>query len=179
MQPMTQKQRDYAERYHNLVYTFLNTRRLKDEDYYDVVIFGYMKAVQQYIDDPKLQQTYSFTTIAFRKMDDSLGAYRRSENRLKRKAEVLSLDTPLEGTENMYFSDIIPSQETSPEEQAEARIICIDILLRVTAKQREALKAQAAGYTSREAAERLGTTKTAIGNRLTKVRTQARAAYAI
>lgn len=178
MQPMTQKQRDFAEEHHNIVYTFLKTRRLKIEDYYDIVIFGFLTAAQRYTEDEHLQQSYSFTTIAFRKMDDSLAEHRRSENRLKRKADVLSLDAPLKDTENMCFADTIPSEGATPGEQAETKVIYIDALLRATAKQRQALVATAAGYTAKEAAEKLGTTQTAIHNRLFRVRAQARAAYA-
>ena len=48
LRPMTQEERDFAEQHHNLVIDFLRYRRLPMDEFYDVVIFGYLSAVQQY-----------------------------------------------------------------------------------------------------------------------------------
>ena len=52
LRPMTQEERDFAEQHHNLVIDFLRYRRLPMDEFYDVVIFGYLSAVQQYIRTP-------------------------------------------------------------------------------------------------------------------------------
>lgn len=39
--PMTPAQQLFAEEHHNLVYAFLNEKKLPEDEYYDVVVFGY------------------------------------------------------------------------------------------------------------------------------------------
>lgn len=43
--PMTPAQQLFAEEHHNLVYAFLNEKKLPEDEYYDVVVFGYLQAV--------------------------------------------------------------------------------------------------------------------------------------
>jgi len=50
---MTQEERDFAEQHHDLVIDFLRYRRLPMDEFYDVVIFGYLSAVQQYFRNEK------------------------------------------------------------------------------------------------------------------------------
>ena len=48
--PMTPAQQLFAEEHHNLVYAFLNEKKLPEDEYYDVVVFGYLQAVMDYED---------------------------------------------------------------------------------------------------------------------------------
>jgi hypothetical protein len=65
--PLTREQREFATKWHNLIYTFLNEKRLPEEDYYDIVVFGFLRAVKEYLSKPALQR-YSFSTIAWNNM---------------------------------------------------------------------------------------------------------------
>ena len=47
LRPMTQEEREFAEQNHDLVIDYLRRKRLPMDDYYDIVIFGYLSAVQQ------------------------------------------------------------------------------------------------------------------------------------
>ena len=47
MKPLTAEQSQIAELNHNLVFEFLNEYNLPESQYYDVVIFGYLCAVQE------------------------------------------------------------------------------------------------------------------------------------
>ena len=42
--PLTKEQQAFATAHHSLVYKFLNENRLPEDEFYDVVIFGYLKA---------------------------------------------------------------------------------------------------------------------------------------
>lgn len=97
MHTMTPRQRETATKAHNMIYSYLRLRKLPIDDYYDVVVFGFMEAVQQYDENKELAKKYFLTTIAYRKMDDRLAAYRIYENRKKRTADVRSLEAPLAG----------------------------------------------------------------------------------
>lgn len=178
MHTMTPRQREIATKAHNMIYSYLRLRKLPIDDYYDVVVFGFMEAVQQYDENKELAKKYSLTTIAYRKMDDRLAAYRIYENRQKRTADVRSLEAPLVGAENMCIADTLPSKE-SPEQDAEANVIYLQIAAQTTPAQRAAAEARAAGYTAKEAAEHLHTTPTAIYNRIHRFRAHAAAVMAL
>ena len=61
--PLNDTQRIFADKNHNLVYKFLHEKNLPASEYYDIVIFGYLRAVQRYLTDPNLAG-YSFSTVA-------------------------------------------------------------------------------------------------------------------
>ena len=66
--PLNDTQRIFADKNHNLVYKFLHEKNLPASEYYDIVIFGYLRAVQRYLTDPNLAG-YSFATVAWRAME--------------------------------------------------------------------------------------------------------------
>ena len=70
LRPMTQEEREFAEQHHDLVTDFLRYRHLPADDFYDIVIFGYLSAVQQYFRDPPVG--VKFKAMAFRAMKDSV-----------------------------------------------------------------------------------------------------------
>ena len=45
--PLNETQRIFADKNHNLVYKFLHEKNLPASEYYDIVIFGYLRAVQR------------------------------------------------------------------------------------------------------------------------------------
>ena len=45
--PLNDTQRIFAEKNHNLVYKFLHEKNLPASEYYDIIIFGYLRAVQR------------------------------------------------------------------------------------------------------------------------------------
>ena len=62
--PLTDTQRNYAGNHVGLVYKFLYLNHLDIDEYYDIVIFGYLLAVQLYDEDERLKNRYLFSTIA-------------------------------------------------------------------------------------------------------------------
>lgn len=66
--PLNDTQRIFADKNHNLVYKFLHEKNLPASEYYDIVIFGYLRAVQRYLSEPNLAG-YSFATVAWRAME--------------------------------------------------------------------------------------------------------------
>lgn len=90
MKPLTDEQRRLAEENHDLVYAFLQNNHLPESQYYDVVIFGYLCAVQEYCENPKLRR-YSFSTVAWRKMRQELSHHYKYLSRNKRLSEMVSI----------------------------------------------------------------------------------------
>ena len=87
---MTQEERDFAEQHHNLVIDFLRYRRLPMDEFYDVVIFGYLSAVQQYFRNPPAG--VEFKAMAFRAMKDSILREGEYHARAKRCGITVGLD---------------------------------------------------------------------------------------
>ena len=60
IRPLTKEQQRFAEDNHDLVYSFLNAKNLPESSFYDVVIFGYLRAAQEYCEVPSLHR-YKFS----------------------------------------------------------------------------------------------------------------------
>ena len=106
LRPFTKEEQQFAEENHDLVYAFLNEKKLSEDEYYDVVVFGYLQAVQVYCTEKK-QCKYSFSTLAWRHMQDELTDYHKYLCSAKRNALVISLDEPLDGSEGLRLEDVI------------------------------------------------------------------------
>ena len=92
---LTPQQALLAEKHIGLVYRFLQHNHLKEDDYYDILIFGYLQAVQEYDENPFLAN-YSFSTIAWRRMQTTLNDHFYSENLAKNRPHTVSLHLPLD-----------------------------------------------------------------------------------
>ena len=84
--PLNKEQQAFAADHHGLVYKFLNENRLPEDEFYDVIIFGYLRAVYRYFNEPKLQK-YSFATISWKSMQGALSNYNRYQTRRKRNMD--------------------------------------------------------------------------------------------
>lgn len=93
--PLTDSERKFATENHNLVYGFLHHYGYSLEIYYDVAIFGFLKAVQIYNRREDLQNRYNFSFISRQYMRAEIGNYFRMENAKKRKPSgvLVSLDS--------------------------------------------------------------------------------------
>ena len=48
LKPFTEEEKRLAEKNHDLVYQFLKAHNYSMEDYYNTVVFGYLKGIQKY-----------------------------------------------------------------------------------------------------------------------------------
>lgn len=78
--PLTREQRDFASKNHDLVYNFLTIRNLPEEEYYDVIIFGFLGAVRRFFMHVHPNEK-TFSELAYREMYQSLAAYKKSLER--------------------------------------------------------------------------------------------------
>jgi hypothetical protein len=141
-------QQTFAEDHHSLIWAFLNKNKLPYNDYYDVVVFGYLRAVQQYCTRPDLRERYSFATIAWRKMKDDLAKHFKKENRPSRKAVLVFLDSPAFGDDVCSMHDIVPGPDASFE-SVNAGTLWNQISDLLNKEQAEALRLRLDGYTDR------------------------------
>ena len=106
IRPLTKTQQRFAEENHHLVYAFLNEKGLPESVFYDVVIFGYLKAVQEYCEVPSLHR-FKFSTLAWKRMRGSLSNYYKYLSRPKRNGVTVSFDELIAGENGLYWEDII------------------------------------------------------------------------
>lgn len=151
--PLTQEQRKLAARYHQTIYSYLRGRRLDASEWYDVAVFGYLRAVRLYTERPELQR-YAFTTIAGKTMASEIDKERK---KARRRIRPLSLDAELtEDGATLY--DLIGAPEFLPYQQEDEVVAAqyMPLLETLTKQQLAVLTMKAQGYTYREIAEALG-----------------------
>ncbi len=96
-----------AEANHHLVYAFLNEQHLPEDDYYDIVIFGYLCAIQDYCEKKSLKH-YKLSTIAWRRMKRELHSFYREQEAQKRRHDPVSLQEPIGAEGGKCWQDILP-----------------------------------------------------------------------
>lgn len=106
MKPMTDEQRKMAEDNHDLVYAFLKANELPEDQYYDVVIFGFLCAAQDYCEDPSLQK-YRFGTVAWKRMKRELYSHRRYLNAQKAGAKTVSIHDVVSEDSTQKWEDVL------------------------------------------------------------------------
>lgn len=147
--PLTQTQRIFASEHHGLVHAFLNSKGLPEDEYYDVVIFGYLDAVRRFFAESELQQ-YSFATVAWQGMQGALSNYNRTMRRQKRAAQVVSIHVSL-------HEEGLPLEEraAAPDalmQQLEHDLVMHDLANRVSKQQMDMVRLRSSGYGVRDIA---------------------------
>ena len=84
---LNDEQKLLAEQHHNLIYSFLNKRGMKIDDWYDVLAIALCNAVLKY-----KPEKGKFSKYAFRAFDNAVKMEMRKNNSKKRNAEVVSIE---------------------------------------------------------------------------------------
>ena len=105
---LTEKQEQFLAEHHYLVEDFLKYRGLPMDEFYDVVIFRFMRAVKQYDERDDLKQ-YKFSTIANNAMRWALASHFGEERSRNEGVQILSLDYQL-GNSGMTLGDVIADE---------------------------------------------------------------------
>ena len=164
---LSSAQREFATLHHGLIYKLLNTKGLPVDDYYDVVVFGYLRAVKKYTEQSELQR-FSFSTIAYRDMKQELYNHYRSLNRFKRKAVVYSLETEVESGRLLH--ERIASPSPNVYDYAELREQWETAKQSITPAQMAVLEMRSQGYSTTEIAEACNTTSSGVYGRIYRIR---------
>lgn len=119
--PLTAEESAFAEEHHDMIYTYLRCHRLPFDDFYDIAVFGYLRAVRKYLARPELQQ-YKFSTIAYRAMSCDIHHSREYWSRARRMGNVLEFkedqdtcdlrDTVTEAVDNVISFEQLTRQIT-------------------------------------------------------------------
>lgn len=104
LQPLTEIEKRQAEEHHGLVYSFLHRHRYSIEEFYNIAIFGYLKAIQTYNRREDLKGKYQLAFICEQYMRAEIKDHFRVQNAQKRKPTetIVSLDANYTETDNLY-----------------------------------------------------------------------------
>ena len=170
IQLLSQKEKEFAENHHYMVEHFLTKNNLDEADFYDVVIFGYLHAVQDYLAKPELSK-YQFSTIAWRQMKHSIIQEFIYQNRPKRKAIMADYH---ENYASATLDEFLPNRMTCMAESLDNQKQLTRLLSYITPKEKEVVYMRADGYTYREIAESCDITIKGVSSRLTRMRQRLR-----
>lgn len=145
MKPLTGEQKHLAELNHDLVYKFLNENDLPESEYYDVVIFGYLCAAQEYCENPKLKK-YSFTTVAWKQMKEELFRHRKYLERKKRDIPTVSLSELVGNAEDSLRIEDVIMLENKLLEELNLNLLLHTLAARITEKQMRIIRMKLDGY---------------------------------
>lgn len=139
MKPLTVEQRRLAELNHALVYKFLNENDLPETEFYDVVIFGYLCAAQEYCENPDLQK-YSFSTVAWKRMRRELSNHIKFLERKKRDFPTVSFSDLIGCTEDYARNESMLLEEIS------YNLLLHSLAAKITQKQMRIIRMKLDGY---------------------------------
>ena len=102
--PLTESEKRQAEENHNILFSFLHRRGYDIEFYYDICVFGYLKAIQIYNRREDLRNKFLLAFICEQYMRAEIGNYLRMMKAKKRKPaeKIISLDANYTGSENLH-----------------------------------------------------------------------------
>ena len=161
--PLTEEQRRFAEQNHALVYKFLHQHGLSVDEYYDIVIFGFLLAVQRYLTDASLAP-YAFSTVAWSAMESALRNHRRTARRNLR----LHTGSGRHGRYRLNRAASLPESEWMS--QLETTLLLHTLATLVTAQQMKVLQLRAQGVSVRAIAAQLKTNVRQVNEFLEDVR---------
>lgn len=164
--PLTPEQKIFAAQNHDLVYKFLQKQNLPIDDFYDVVIFGYLRAVKRFFNEIGLH-CYQFATIAWNCMKVDLINHLKVQSRQKNNAETISLHTEVD--DNLSFEEAVIVSD-SIMQQLEVELLLHDLAKRVSKQQMEIVRLKSSGYNLQDIAIRQNTTTKRIRGLLEEVR---------
>lgn len=169
MKPLNEKERIFAADNEGVISWYLNLHHLDYDTYYDIAVFGYLRAVKAYLNRPELQK-YSFKTIALWRMKSDVGNYHRALKRRKRSAEVYSLNAETE--DELTLHERVGTYD--PEPAIDEKILLDAIKQETTPEEWDVLNRKADGYTHKEIGDTHHFSKTTSYRRLRKLRERIR-----
>ena len=164
---LTDRERQFASEHHQLIYGFLNQHGLPESDYYGVAALGYLRAVHRYLDNAGLNR-FSFSTVAYRAMSQSVSQHRRGLNRPPGVGDPLSMDTG--GIDGAPLNCGISTVERAAYEELEEHLLLHSLFQRLSPAQAQVVRLRLQGYGIQEIARRQAVGEKKVRNLLRQIR---------
>lgn len=148
LEPFRETEKKFAEEMHNLIYKYLREHGYNIEEYYDVALFGFLKAVQVYHRKEKSKGNYDFSYIAKQYMRAELSNQRKNDNRKKRKPLEIIISLDADYIEEENYHNCIGGKSVEDEVmESEALKEILEILSDI---QRKIISLRMDGYSNKE-----------------------------
>lgn len=87
IRPLTPTERKFSEDNYHLITKFLKCSKLDAEEFFDIVVFNFLLAVEIYLNNTKLQRKCSFEAVSYMYMKRALFVHFRKRKAKKRSSE--------------------------------------------------------------------------------------------
>lgn len=168
---LTPEQQLFASEHHDLVNRFLKSRGWDASEYYDVAIFGYLGAVQEYLETPDLQNKVPFEAVAWTQMRSCLASEYEYRNRAKRKAPMTAYHEEYAAAR---LDDLLPNRMQAMAEILDDQNRLHRLLSYLTPKEKEVVYLKADGYTYQEIAQHANISVYGVNSRFMRLRRKVR-----
>lgn len=179
MPPLTAEEQEMATEHFHMVDEFLRCKRLDPNEYFDVVIFGYLQAIQYECRNENSPENKNFHGLVEVCMKRAVQQDWRHKYREMRTADrlALSLDGLPVDTDGGEFSlyEIIADVRQNTAIQVEAQDLTDRVLAVATSREHEMIDLVCKGYESHEIAEILGISRNTVYRILCNFRVKAKA----
>lgn len=101
--PLTVEEQRFAEENHQIIFRYLQSRKLDPDEWYDVVILRYLLSVKKWFQRPELH-SWKFSTIVQQDMRSAIGHHLEKE---AKRIQTISLDGAIPGCEDITYMDTI------------------------------------------------------------------------
>lgn len=161
---LTEQESAFAAEHHNLIYKYLNEKDLPEDEYYDVVAFGYLNGVVKHFRRDDLKK-YAFTTLAWRAMDS---CYANHIAKMRRSLPTVSLEEKLNSA---YTLEETIADAKNMAEKLISKMTMEETLAGFEATERRIAELLLEGYPKAEIRKQLGLSVSEFAEKLTLMQT--------
>lgn len=133
LKPFTEEEKRLAEQNHDLVYQFLKSHNYSVEDYYNTVVFGYLKGIQKYCRYIGNSAGNNLAGICWNCMRSEMKSHFKMETAKKRQP-----------------AEIIIKKMPSAEEEVLVTEILKSVMENLTIRQQNIITLKLLGYSNAE-----------------------------
>jgi hypothetical protein len=167
MKPLTVEEQEFAAKNHDLIFAFLKKKKLPVHAFYDVVVFGYLKAVKIYFSQNQ-QPRYRFSTLAWKWMESELSKYYKYLVCPKRRATVISLEEQI-GKRNILSHEGLIGISDKAMQMLEVELLLHDLSAKLSPRAMRIIRMKMSGERMNEIAKKEHMTFHAINQLLNGV----------
>lgn len=164
MRKLSEQEANFAAEKHSVVEKFLRKYRLDESEYYDVIIFRFLRSVQLYLECEYLQEL-AFEAIAWKAMAWAVKTYHMKLYRESRRMPLRSLDYG-----DGYLKNCLEACAPDPGDVVEDDLLEEWLLGHLKRTHRTALEYRMQGYTNREISKRLRVSRYNVDRRFAGAR---------
>lgn len=149
--PLTPEQRVFASENYALVFQFLKENRLDEAEYFDIVIFGYLRSVVRYFTEPTLHK-YAFSTIAWQAMSGELANHKRKLKHRLSEDDLISLS--LLADDETARNELLETAQNLVMAKMKGDLLLYDLAHMVSQRQMNVVLLKSDGYNARDISHR-------------------------